>query len=102
MISHFLINKNDKPNNFKYPQSFIDYVSNNIVDLEPWKILLSSEVASVIKGLKQRYPERIVVPFARRLDNDDRACFEASEFSIDPKIIIIHDFAASGWEKKKN
>lgn len=50
--------------------------------------------------MKQRYPERILVPFARRLDNDDRACFDASKFAVEPKIIIIHDFAAPGWEKK--
>lgn len=63
--------------------------------------MLSSEVAFIIKGLKQRYPERIIILFARRLDNDDRACFEESKFLTEPKIIIIHNFATSGWEKKK-
>ena len=100
MKLNFFIDESDKPENFEYPRSFIDYVSNHIEDLEPWKLLSSSEITSVFKGLRQRYPNRIIVPFARRLDNDDRACFDASESLIDPKIIIIHDFAAPGWEKR--
>ena len=100
MTSHFFINEIDKPENFEYPQTFIDYVSDDVGDLEPWKLLSSSEITSILRGLKQRYLNRVVVPFARRLDNDDRACFDASESSIEHKIIIIHDFAAPGWEER--
>jgi len=100
VTSRFFINENDKPKNFEYSRSFISYVSNGFPDLEPWKLLSSSEIASILKGLKQRYPERIVVPFARRFDNDDRACFDASKSLVESKIIIIHDFSTPGWEKR--
>lgn len=34
------------------------------------------QVVSRMDGLKKRYPNRILVPFDRRIDNDDLACFE--------------------------
>lgn len=51
-------------------------------------------------GLKQRYSTRKLVPFARRGDNDDVACLDATEQSNKPKIIIIHDWASPGYENR--
>jgi hypothetical protein len=96
----FFVDESDKPEDFTYSQSFIEYVSGNVPDLEPWSFLDFSEIKSIPKGLKERYPKRLLVPFARRVDNDDVACFDASKSLIEPKIIIIHDFATPGWEKR--
>jgi hypothetical protein len=50
------------------------------------------------KGLKDRYPQRTIVPFARKIGNDDVACFEASSPSDDPEVLFIHDWAGAGYE----
>ncbi|WP_427891562.1 hypothetical protein ACQHIV_03440 [Kribbella sp. GL6] len=42
-------------------------------------------------GLAARYPGRQLVPFARRQDNDDVACWHAGA----PEVLIIHDFDTS-------
>ena len=45
-----------------------------------------------------RYPQRILIPFARRGDNDDVACFELNKGE---EVQIIHDFASIGYEQRK-
>lgn len=85
------------PGDFKYPQSYIDFVKREIPDTEPWHFLCN-ELEWRFKGLKQRYPNRSVIPFARRRDNDDVACFDGADTSGNPRVFIIHDFASPGWE----
>ncbi|MDP4095577.1 hypothetical protein OIN60_02065 [Paenibacillus sp. P96] len=71
-----LPNKSMLPNGFRYPESFLKVVGLNLVNLDPWLIMNGDHVISRMEGLKERYPSRVLIPFARRLDNDDLACFE--------------------------
>ena len=48
--------------------------------------------------MQARYPERRLIPFARRDDCDDLACFEIGKSG---RVQLIHDFANSGWEQRK-
>ncbi len=71
----------------------------NLVNLDPWHLMSDKEFDLLSPGIKERYPNRSVIPFARRGDNDDVACF----VSRDPEqetgqVIIIHDFASPGYE----
>jgi hypothetical protein len=52
-------------------------------------------------GLKERYRQRQLVPFARRVDCDDVACFETTAGVKPLAVQVIHDFAAPGWEQRK-
>lgn len=47
--------------------------------------------------MSERYPNRKLIPFAKRTDNDDVACFEIENPG---KVEIIHDFAEPGWEQR--
>jgi hypothetical protein len=38
----------------------------------------------------------VLVPFARREDNDDVACWEP----MSPRVVVIHDFASPGFEDR--
>ena len=57
------------------------------------------QAAYRIKSLQERYPERKLVPFARRDDNDDIVCFDIDRGG---RVQKIHDFASSGWEQRKD
>ena len=48
-----------------------------------------------MKGLKIRYPEGKIVPFVKRNDNDDIACFDIET----GEVCIIHDFSCDGYKK---
>lgn len=86
------------PNGFDYPQEFLKVVRLNLVNLDPWILMDEDQIISRLEGLKKRYPKRILIPFARRIDNDDVACFELGK---DDEVQVIHDFASQGFEQRK-
>lgn len=83
---------------FTYPKAFIKTVELNLIDFDIWHIMDEKQVMLRVEGLRQRYPKRMLIPFARREDNDDIACFEIGGGS---KVFIIHDYASEGWEHRK-
>lgn len=50
-------------------------------------------------GLGERFPKRRLVPFARRIDSDDIACWDIAQ--SDKKVFVIHDYASPGWEQRE-
>lgn len=81
--------------NYNYPKEFLKIVQLNLVDFDMWYLMSKDDVEIRIKGLRNRYPERKLIPFARRDDCDDIACFEIGKGD---KVEIIHDFSSSGYE----
>lgn len=69
----------------------------NLVDFDFWYLMPKEQVPERIHGLIERYPNRKLIPFARRDDCDDIACFEIGKGS---RVQIIHDFASEGWEQR--
>jgi len=92
-----LLTPEDCPEWFVYPQPFLRLVERGIVYLDPWWIVDRSFLIEKIQGLKSRYPNRDLVPFARNQSNDDVACWERGNLS---RVVVIHDFATAGWEQK--
>ncbi|WP_461612169.1 hypothetical protein [Clostridium sp. Marseille-QA1073] len=83
---------------FKYPDSFVKVVELKLLDFDLWYIMDEEKILNRFKGLKERYPNRKLIPFARRDDNDDIACFEVDKGE---RVQIIHDFASVGCEQRK-
>ena len=80
------------------PLGVMSRSSLNLVDLDLWYLMNKEQVEIRIKGLKDRYPQRKLIPFARRDDGDDIACFEVGK---ENRVQIIHDFASAGYEQRK-
>ena len=83
---------------FDYPESFLKILELNLLDYDVWYIMPEDQAEIRLKGLKQRYLNRRLVPFAGRYDSDDIACFEVGK---DGRVFIIHDFASEGYEQRK-
>lgn len=91
----------DKLPNYPFPQRFVEFAqAEPKVDIEPWWLLIYIEgkINSWHNKLKELYPKRTLVPFAKFSANDDIACFDGEDLSGDPKILIIHAYASEGWE----
>ena len=86
----------DLPDGFNYPPEFIRVVELGLTDLEPWWIFDGELLWRRAANLRRRYPDRRLVPFARRQDNDDVACWDLAEGDV----VIIHDFASPGSEQR--
>ena len=83
---------------FEYPQGLKKIVELDLVYFDWWFIMEAAFANSYARGLALRYPERKLVPFAKREDCDDVACFEAGK---PDKVEVIHDFASPGWEQRQ-
>ncbi|MBH5328965.1 hypothetical protein H9Q10_04695 [Eikenella sp. S3360] len=83
---------------FQYPESFKKMIELNLVDFDIWYLLDAERAKIRYDGLQNRYPTRKLIPFARRDDCDDIACFEIGKGG---KVQLIHDFAGPGWEQRR-
>jgi hypothetical protein len=93
-----LLKEHELPAGFVYPAEFMQIIEQNLIDLEPWNIMSGEDLRWRNDGLKQRYPTRGLIPFAKRWDNDDIACWDPR---FVPKVLIIHDFASPGYEDRR-
>jgi hypothetical protein len=93
-----LLNAKELPTWFSYPEDFLELVRRGVVDIGPWQLLEGSWLRVRHDGLKKRFPARSLVPFARRVDCDDVACWDESR---PQKVCVVHDFAAPGWEGRE-
>ena len=84
---------------FEYPKEFFKIIHLGLVNFDFWYLMDYDQAEWRIKGLKERYPDRKLVPFARRGDNDDIVCFDIDR---DGRVQKIHDFASAGWEQRKD
>lgn len=96
MKSLNLLTEKELPQGFNYPRQFNHVVELGLTELQPWYVLEGKPLRDAMAGLAQRYPDRKLIPFARRQDNDDVACWQAGS---NEEVFIIHDFASSGWEQ---
>ena len=79
---------------FDYPEGFKKIVKLGLVDFDSWYLFYSSFLEERYQGLKKRFPDRKLIPFARLDGDDDIACFEAGRGA---RVEIIHDFSDSRW-----
>ncbi|CAN7654934.1 hypothetical protein LJR235_005047 [Pararhizobium sp. LjRoot235] len=83
----------------KLPPSYLKVIQLNLCDIEFWSIKVNAEsIISYSVNLKTRFPERDLVIFAKRNDNDLIACWERGKPG---KAVIINDFASGGYENEQ-
>jgi hypothetical protein len=92
-----ILTDKELPKWFYYPKQFIKIVDLGLINIEPWTILMDEQLHNRFIGLQKRYPGRSLIPFARREDNDDVACWEKDQGEM---VVIVHDFATPGYEDR--
>lgn len=61
-------------NGFQYPQSFLDVIAeDDLIDLDPWWFLCEFDGLSQqwLNEIKKQYPERNLIPFAKKSDSGE-------------------------------
>ena len=101
-MKRFLCPETSFANGFKYPKSFLNVIEEDkLIDLDPWWFLCEFDGFSQqwFNEIKKQYPERNLIPFAKKDGSDDVACFDGLATSGDPKVHYVHTFASTGWEE---
>ena len=66
---------------------------------EPWYLLDARALQAMYRTINARYPNRKVVPFARRRDTDDVATFVVHDPDYEQgMVLIVHDYSSPGFE----
>jgi hypothetical protein len=91
-----LLSVGDLPQGFEYPREFVRVVEFGLTNIEPRWIIEGGRLRHRFAGLQQRYPDRNLVPFAVRQDNDDIACWD----TMTGDVAVVHDFASPGYEQR--
>lgn len=92
-----LLRSNELPAWFTYPPEFLELLQTGVTDIGPWQILQGDWLRVRLSGIKKRFPDRELIPFARRLDDDDIACWDRRQ---PLSVYVVHDFCAPGWEDR--
>jgi hypothetical protein len=84
---------------FDLPNAYYKVFDLGLTNLSPWRFLEAQECQDVFSVLRELYSGKVLLPFARRMDNDDVACLavEAEAYPTN-SILIVHLFAAAGDE----
>jgi hypothetical protein len=85
------------PNWINIPEKYFELLTYDQDELLPWYLFDKDDLFFRYHGLQERYPNRVLFPFARHDCSDDVACWEKGK---DGKVISIHDFATPGWENR--
>ncbi|MET9291598.1 hypothetical protein [Streptomyces sp. NPDC003077] len=91
-----LLSGEELPDGFRYPATFLRAVGSGLAGLEPWWLLEAEHLRARARGLRERFPRRRLVPFSRREDNDDVACWDLDSGTVR----VIHDFTTPGRENR--
>lgn len=81
---------------YQFPKELIKLRKLGLTNMEFWWLIDDEHLQWRYKHLKQYYKNRQLIPFAKRDDCDDIACFEVGKGET---VQIIHDFASPGWEQ---
>lgn len=68
------------------PALYAHMIECGIIDLDPWALLRGDKQLRRAQHIEQVFPGWEVIPFARRTDNDDVACWTGS------KVVVIDDW----------
>jgi hypothetical protein len=91
-----ILSATELPAEFSYPPEFLRVLELELTSLDPWWIIEGDVLRATASGIKDRYPARRLIPFAKREDNDEVACFDLDNV----RVSVIHDFADPGWEER--
>ncbi|MFF4389393.1 hypothetical protein ACFY0G_21795 [Streptomyces sp. NPDC001552] len=83
------------PIDFSYPETFLRAAKSGLLNLDPWWALNEALIKARSEQLAERFPQLRLLPFSRRQDNDDVACWNMD----DSTILIIDPFGIPGTEK---
>ncbi|MFW8745123.1 hypothetical protein [Mesorhizobium japonicum] len=88
------------PPGFLYPESFQRVIAGELPDILPiwWLVQFRGSVEWWSDTVRNQYPSRSLVPFAKQEATDDVYCFDTSGTDSEPLVLQIHTFASPGWE----
>lgn len=97
----YLFQDADVPAGFRFPEAFVDLVSQEETPYhEPWWFLseFPDSARKWLSMLRESFPDRSLIPFAKNDIYPEVACFDGTDHSGDPIVYYVNADAPSGRE----
>lgn len=91
-----LLTPAELPGGCEYPRNLGRVIDLGLTNFDIWWIIEGKLLHGLYTTVQKLYPARTLIPFAKRQDNDDIACFDLDS----GRISVIHAFASPGWEQR--
>lgn len=83
---------------FDWPHAYRRLFERGLTGLDPWYFLEGEELIAAYNEANKRHPERQTVPFARRHDNGDLACFTVLVGIVEERVLLVQEMGETGTE----
>lgn len=83
---------------WRFPHGYYRIFDLGVTNIPPWHFVEKDEFSGIYGTLRELYPDHLLLPFARRVDNDDVACLVVnSDEYPGGNIVIVHMFASPDY-----
>jgi hypothetical protein len=103
MAAAYLFQDRDLPEGFRFPPRYLAMVeADPVPSLGAWWLLAEfpDYARYFLKYVREEYPDRSLIPFAKFDVFDDIACFDGADRTGDPGVYYVHAGATAGWEDR--
>ena len=81
---------------FAYPEAIERLIALGLVNFDLWYLMGTQQIMQIGELLREQYGTETWIPFARRGDNEDIACFEAD---FGEKVVVLRSHELLGYRK---
>lgn len=83
---------------FEYPEAIERLVALQLVNYDYWYLMKKEQAVEILSQIRKQCSHKKLIPFARRGDNDDVACFELGKGE---KVVILRQSEFLGYRPYK-
>ena len=83
---------------FNYPEALERLVALKLINFDLWYLMSREQSVVILKQLKMNCNSKGLIPFARRGDNEDIACFEIQN---NEKVVVLKNCEYLGYQQRQ-
>lgn len=91
-MAAYLFEDDDLPEGFRFPASFLRLMAATPIPYyQPWWFLTAyrDEAREWLQALREDYPSRVLIPFAKYGSEAEIACFDGADLSGNPVVCYV-------------
>ena len=83
---------------FDYPEALERLVALKLINFDLWYLMSKEQSIVILKQLKMNCNRKDLIPFARRGDNEDIACYEIQN---NEKVVVLKNCEYLGYRPRQ-
>jgi len=93
-----ILNTDDFGVTFNYPDALERLVALKLINFDLWYLMSKEQSMVILRQMKMNCNRKDLIPFARRGDNEDVACFEIGN---NEKVVVLRNCEHLGYRPRQ-